>query len=248
MIVLLIYISLSIPDNSNLPTQESTSPVAYYQCINVVRMIEHLIRKIENPYRRPGPRQSEAKAIIKSSDTVQKIVQSLSKSCNGLTDTRKSVCKEILTEQTVQKIYDLIKENQKFNIICAQIGYKRSFPAITKIVDKKFCSQVIDLIRSDMNKNSPINNWVFHRPKINPVSIHEKSYESPKDLNNRHFFQNRKLYSKCKQFIQTSNYQQCLALSRILLNEAIPQIQSSNSSESVCEYLESKKFIQFTGN
>ena len=114
----------------------------------------------------------------------------------------------------------------------------------------------MDLLKNNINKSTPLDNWRLHQPKIKPVSNEEQPIDSRLNDQSRlrsnynqrrsNFFQNRKVSNACKQFIQTSIYQKCLMVSRIAMNEALSQIQSNNSSESICNYLESKKVIQFT--
>ena len=45
---LCIILGLSIPERS----KDSVSRIAHFECFNIVRLIEHEIRKIEGPFRR----------------------------------------------------------------------------------------------------------------------------------------------------------------------------------------------------
>ena len=94
-------------------------------------MIEHQIRKYENPYRHQAylslenhhtkiNRQlTKTKIATASADPnlIFNIIRTLSNSCNELTDTRKNICNEILKEKTVQKVYALIKSDLRVDWI-----------------------------------------------------------------------------------------------------------------------------------
>ncbi|KAK8853958.1 hypothetical protein M9Y10_016506 [Tritrichomonas musculus] len=289
-----IILSLSITDEIAPRKHNTVSRIAHFECFNIVRLIEHEIRKIEGPFRRQAPSAIQQHAAGNATSTngtssstqtgsssdgkvnLNEIIQALSKNCDRLTDTRNAVCKDVLTEENVRKIYDFIKVGKRPDYICSTIGYKRVVPSTSRIINKKICKQVIDLIKVDFNRSitpffgrhhfpgfSRFNSSLpGSRTKTNSTSklledtqttknvtapLNSSSHQGPfSHINKFSSFFNRKGPLVCRQFLDTPDYQQCLILSRIAIRTARLQIKAGNSSEDICDYLQSMKLIQLT--
>lgn len=236
-----IYFIFSIKES--IPTNRAE----YFECYNIVRIIDHEIRKIENPnYRKKSKINNIVKSYIQpevNEINFTQIFNKFSKNCEHLKDERKSVCKNILTEDNVRKMCNSVRQSQKPEFICSSIGYNKVSPSRSRIFSKKICLEIIDLIKNDFNKSTKL--WDNHRPRINHVSTKLNLLEGNIQNTDRFkFIYKRKGSSFCRQYMGTPKYQQCLMLSRIAMSAASVKINEGNTSETICNYLESKNLIQ----